>query len=1381
MPTNSAPENGESAQPSEQHLEATRTPAENPPTHQAKHLTTEPAKHPATQLAKHPATHSTTHPAKQPELLRAADAPSPRTLIDILRASAEAHPEASAIDDGSGALSYEELIAAVEEMAHELRRQGVKAGDRVGVRIDSGSKELYIAILGVMMARAAYVPVDADDTEERAALVFGEAQLAGVIGNNGYTSWTQHPEPQENQATEENQAAQDPTPEDDAWIIFTSGSTGLPKGVAVTHRSAAAFVDAEARMFLQHDPLAPGDRVLAGLSVAFDASCEEMWLAWRHGACLVPAPRALVRSGEDLAQWLIRQSISVVSTVPTLAAMWPADAIENVRLLIFGGEACPPELAARLVERGREVWNTYGPTEATVVSCGCLLDGKSPISIGLPLDGWDLAVVDAAGEPVALGESGELIIGGVGLAHYLDPAKDAEKYAPMPTLGWSRAYRSGDLVRYEPEGLIFIGRADDQVKIGGRRIELGEVENALQDLPGVTAAAAAVRKSEAGIPVLVAYLVVESDNVETSASLDRAHAREFLAARLPTGIMPLLAVVDELPIRTSGKVDRDALPWPLTNMDAAANSLSDDPSITPTESWLIEQWQSVLGVPVPSRKADFFDLGGGSLAAAQLVSRIRTRVSEFTVADIYDVPRLSAMAKAITATEQRSDPDSYHQPRPTPKRTQWAQTLFSAPLFIMSGVRWITYLLTAGTILHAINPEAFAVLPAVPIWVLLIMLLVVATPFGRMAIAAVLARMLLSGVTPGDYPRGGVVHMRLWLAEQFASQIDAVGMAGAPWVTVYARALGAKIGPDVSLHTLPPITGMLEVGARSAIEPEVDLAGYWIDGDVLRLGPVQIGSDVTIGSRSTLAPGTRIDDGAEIAPGSAVFGRVRARQRWAGSPAVRVGGAGRGRHGSAEKWPDYTPPPAPIWKLAYALSSLALALLPFVAFAAGGALIAFGISGATTFPQAMLGALIWLVPAVLLTGFVYAAAVVVLVRLCSIGMHEGTYPVHSRVAWQVWTTERLLDDARSFLFPIYSSLFTPVWLRLLGARVDKNVEASTVLLLPKMTRIDEGAFLADDTMVGSYELHRGWLRIGKVRIGKRAFLGNSGMAGPGQQVPKRSLVAVLSVAPNKAKAGSSWLGSPPARLRRQTQDVEDERTYNPGAKLRLARTLWELSRIVPVIVTYALGVAVLLAFAWLWAELGPWWTLLISGLVMLLAGAIAASITTAVKWLVVGVIHEGEQPLWSSFVWRTELSDTFTEVLAAPWFARNAVGTPAIAVWLRSLGAKIGRGVWCDSYWLPEPDLVILGDGATVNRGCVVQTHLFHDRIMSMNRVEIETGATLGPHSVILPAAVIGADATVGPASLVMRGEIVPVGSRWSGNPIGPWRAVKVRAYQSSE
>jgi non-ribosomal peptide synthetase-like protein len=169
------------------------------------------------------------------------------------------------------------------------------------------------------------------------------------------------------------------------------------------------------------------------------------------------------------------------------------------------------------------------------------------------------------------------------------------------------------------------------------------------------------------------------------------------------------------------------------------------------------------------------------------------------------------------------------------------------------------------------------------------------------------------------------------------------------------------------------------------------------------------------------------------------------------------------------------------------------------------------------------------------------------------------------------------------------------------------------------------------------------------------------------------------------------------------------------------------------------------------------------------AGLLAALVTTIAKWVVVGRHVPGEHPLWSSYVWRNEVVDCFVELLAAPWFAASATGTPALSMWLRSMGAKIGSGVWCESYWLPEADLVRLGDGVSVNRGCVLQTHLFHDRVMSTDGVHLDHGATLGPHGVVLPGAVIGADATVGPGSLVMRGESVPARTRWAGNPIAPW------------
>lgn len=1277
-------------------------------------------------------------PEIPPQYLLSEQAPPPRTLIDILYETANRCPEAAAIDDGTVQLTYAELIADIEESVEWLAARGIGRGDRIGIRMPSGSYALYVAILSTLAAGAAYVPVDADDPDERAELVFTEAGVVAVITEAGLVRGP---------GSSRGWRATAPLGRDDAWIIFTSGSTGTPKGVAVTHRNAAAFVDAEARMFLQSNPIGPADRVLAGLSVAFDASCEEMWLAWRYGACLVPAPRALVRSGMDLGPWLVARDITVVSTVPTLASLWPAEALEQVRLLIFGGEACPPELAERLAVEGREVWNTYGPTEATVVASAARLDGRSAVSIGRPLPGWDLAVVDSSGAPVAIGEVGELVIGGVGLARYLDPEKDAEKYAPMPSLQWARAYRSGDLVRLEADGLYFQGRADDQVKVGGRRIELGEVDSALVNLPGVSGGAAAVRRTASGTPMLVGYIA------SANPDFDVAAARTHLAQALPAALVPRLVLLDELPTRTSGKVDRNALPWPPPGYQ------DSEPDLGGTMGWLAGLWRDVLGAVVDGPEADFFALGGGSLSAAQLVAALRGRYPQLTVAQLYDHPRLGSLAEFLD--EQK--PSVAVTPRdvkPTPTSTQAAQVLLSVPLATLTGLQWVTWLALINNVAATLHPLPWLV--PVSWWLVAVAFVLFITPVGRMGIAVLGARTLLSGLEPGTYRRGGSEHLRVWLAERLADASGAENLAGAPWLVYYARALGNKVGKGVDLHSAPPVTGMLRLGHRVSIEPEVDLTGHWIDGDLFHVGPISVGNDASIGARTTLFPGAVVGKNADVAPGSGVVGKVKNGQYWKGSPAVK---SGKARH----PWPEHRPPRAPLWVAAYGVTSMLLGAVPLVALAVGLGVLVWPARRSATLTSALAASAPWIPVAALVAFGIYAAFTVLMVRILAIGLREGYHPVRSRVGWQLWTTERLMDAARNYLFPVYASLLTPWWLRALGAKVGRNTEISTALLTPKFTVVEDGAFLADDTMVASYELGGGWIHVAKATVGKRAFLGNSGITQPGRRVPDDGLVAVLSAAPHKAKAGSSWLGSPPIRLRRRADEAEAALTYSPPMRLKVMRAAVETCRLVPVIITFAIGVAVLATLQLLALEFGYGWAALAGGAVLLITGAVAGGIAVAAKWTVVGRIPVGEQPLWSSFVWRNEVSDTFVETVAGPWFARAASGTPVMNLWLRALGAKIGRGVWCETYWLPEADLVTLGRASTVNRGCVVQTHLFHDRIMRMDTVVLDEGATLGPHCVALPAAKLGAGATVGPASLVMRGDEVPPSTRWQGNPIAPW------------
>ncbi len=260
-----------------------------------------------------------------------------------------------------------------------------------------------------------------------------------------------------------------------------------------------------------------------------------------------------------------------------------------------------------------------------------------------------------------MGETGELVIGGVGLARYLDTAKDAEKFAPLPSLGWPRAYRSGDVVRAEEDGLLFLGRADEQVKLGGRRIELGEVDAALLALPGVRGAAAAVRRTRAGNQVLVGYVVPEGPEFDTDGAAHRLCAtscrpRSCRCSRWSTTCRRAR------PARSTGTRCRGRCPRRRASDPVAAGLL------TPTEGWLAEGWAEILGVPVTDPKADFFTHGGGSLTAAQLVARIRTRHPQVSVNDVYLHPTLGELAGPARRAEHREHRPARRRPDAAPRR-----------------------------------------------------------------------------------------------------------------------------------------------------------------------------------------------------------------------------------------------------------------------------------------------------------------------------------------------------------------------------------------------------------------------------------------------------------------------------------------------------------------------------------------------------------------------------------------------------------------------------------------------------------------------------------------------------------------------------------------
>jgi non-ribosomal peptide synthetase-like protein len=1357
------------------------------------------------------------------------------TLVALLRASATLHPGATALDASDARLDYAGLQLAAGEVAERLNRLGVGAGDAVGVRVPSGTAELYVAILGVLCSGAAYVPVDFDDPPERARRIWKSAGAVAVIG-------PAVPDPElqgaglggfvdgdagtigcrlaiDLLATPRGEI-RPPRASDDAWVIFTSGSTGEPKGVAITHGSACAFIAAEEELW----EVRPGDRVLAGLSVGFDASCEEMWLAWAHGAALVPAPRALVRAGEELGPWLARQRITVVSTVPSLAAIWGEEALAGVRLLILGGEACPEKLGWRLAA-GREVWNTYGPTEATVVSTAVRILPGRPVTIGWPLRGWEVVVIDENGMPAKPGEAGELVIAGAGLGRYLDGGLDAERFAPLPALGFARAYRSGDIVRETPDGIAFVGRRDSQVKISGRRLELEEVDALLAGAPGVRAAAAAVRHSDAGNQILVGYVVGEE--------ADPACVRDAVARRLPAGISPLIVVVAELPRSSSGKVDRRALPWPPS---AAAQDAGAGGELSQLERWLAQAWREQLGPTAIDRDSDFFELGGTSLAAAKLASALRCRYPTLAVADIYANRRLGRLAGRLRELQpaspgaaggdgqpqaaggdgqpqaaggdgqpqaaggdgqpqaaggdgqpqaaegdgqrQASGADGQpqaargdgHKQRGAPRSPRaLAQSLAHLGAFFLLVVirapAWVLGILTIDQIdgRHAGYQLGWPLLIAC--WVAYF-----SAPVRGVVVVA-LRRALLAGLRPGSYPRRGSVALRVWFIDRLAAMLRMDRLAGTPWAATYARLCGHDVGRDAVLGSIPATASLVRIGAGATVAANVDTYGHWIEGDRLIVGEVVIGAKASVGSRCTLMPGAVVGEGAELEPGSVLEGVLPAGERWGGVPARRVGVAG-------ENWPAQDPPPVRHrrrWRAMYLAGLMfedALALLGAIpALALIFALLPHGYSSLQGWSvQRFAWLMVMLAPALAAIYVVCEALIVALAaRLVSRLIEPGWHSAHGRVRWALWFSEGLLPVTQDTLFPLYASLYTRAWLRLAGARIGRRTEVSTVSGLSHLVDVGERSFFADAVALDIGRARGGWVHVQGIRIGQDTFLGNGALVPNGARVGSRCLIGAQTVAPADSGDGTSWLGCPAIELPRRPKQVDAARTINPPARLVAGRAVMDLIRILfPGTVSVLLGAGVLALLDWVLLRGGLAVALVISPLAALAAGILAALVTIAVKWALMGRYRPGEHPLWSFFVWRDEIVNSCQEELAGAWLLDDALGTPLMSAYLRLAGARVGSDVWCETLTITEFDMVTLGDGCALNRGCVVESHLFHDRVMQIGPCVVGAGATLGPSAAMLPDTTLGEGTSVGAHAIVMRGETLPANSRWHGAPVVP-------------
>jgi amino acid adenylation domain-containing protein len=556
-------------------------------------------------------------------------------------------------------LTYRQLNRRANQLAHYLRGLGARPETPVAICVER-SLEMVVGLLGILKAGGAYVPLDPAYPKERLAFMLQDAQAPVVLTqerflaefNNRITVCLDRDWRVISQESEENPDS-GVTAENLAYAIYTSGSTGKPKGVMVPHRGLCSLSQEQTQAF----DVGSSSRVLQFSSLSFDASIFEIVMALPKGATLCLGTPETLLPGPALIRLLQDQAITIVTLPPSALAALPAEKLPALRTITVAGEAYSAELIARWAP-GRRFFNLYGPTETTIWATAAELhDSIRTPPIGRPIGNTQTYILDSSLRPVPIGVPGELYIGGVGLARgYLNrPELTAEKFIPNPFSRepGARLYKTGDLARYLPDGNIeFLGRIDNQVKLRGFRIELGEIEVALAKHPSVRESVVVAQEDSPGDRRLVGYVVSQQRALLTTQEL-----RNFLKAKLPDYMVPsAFVMLETMPLTPNGKVDRRALPIP----DGSRPEL-EEPFVaprTPVEKVLARIWAEVLRLDRISIHDSFFDLGGHSLKAMQLASKISAAMNiDVSVKLLFAHPTVSSFAEAIgnlDAFSQRS-------------------------------------------------------------------------------------------------------------------------------------------------------------------------------------------------------------------------------------------------------------------------------------------------------------------------------------------------------------------------------------------------------------------------------------------------------------------------------------------------------------------------------------------------------------------------------------------------------------------------------------------------------------------------------------------------------------------------------------------------------
>ncbi|HEX4252176.1 MAG TPA: Pls/PosA family non-ribosomal peptide synthetase [Pseudonocardia sp.] len=1309
-----------------------------------------------------------------------------------------------AVDSDELAMTYDELDSRANQLARYLRLRGAKPGDRIALLFDRPAYS-YLAMLAVLKISAAYVPLDVGFPTDRMAYIVEDAGAQLLVSMSHVRDKVENfdditaggaetifiDNAMELIAEMDSRRLIDSergrTVDQLAYIIYTSGSTGRPKGVAIDHPSICNFVRVAAEVY----GIRARDRVYQGLTIAFDFSVEEIWVPWASGATLVPKPPGGSLLGQDLHDFLTSRRVTAMCCVPTLLATVEDD-LPDLRFLLVSGEACPQDLIARWHRPGRRFLNVYGPTEATVTATWTEVHPDKPVTIGVPLPTYATVILDTEDPHRALphGETGEIGIAGIGLAcGYLNRDDLTNKafiddFLGIPANPSGRIYRTGDLGRVNGDGEIeYQGRIDLQVKIRGYRIELTEIESVLLQVPGIAAAVVDTYSPNPETTELVGYYSLRAD----TASVDQEAIYALLRERLPKYMVPAyLEHLDAIPMTPQDKADRKNLPPPGQRTTRAPQG-KHVAAATDTQRALAAAMAKTLGVDQISVDSHFFDeLGASSLLMAQFTAQVRREAAlpKISMRDIYLNPTIRQLAASLGDVA----PTGSGSAAGSPSRAAAAPIeVVAKPIargssagYVLCGVAQLLFVLAtaylSGVVLK-IGLDWTMDGVGLPHIAGRAAAFCTATLVGLVALPILVKWLLMDDWKAREIRLWSAGYLRFWLVKVMIRANPMVLFAGSPVYNWYLRALGAKIGREVTIlsSTVPVATDLITIGDGSVIRKESSFTGYRAVGGVIQVGPVTLGRYTHVGEKSVLDIATSMGDGAQLGHSSTLQAgqAVPAGQSWHGCPAEQT-------------QVDYrTVAPAkhsPRRKLVYGLLQLIGVLVTAPVLFTALALVFKNVPAVVDLmrPASPLPGT-WRFYAVLavLAAVVYFGllvlqllSMVTVPRLLNVFLTPGkVYPLYGLAYLTLGAITRM-TNSKFFMLLFGDSSYIVGYVRALGYRVTPVEQTGSNLGTemrhdnPFLTRIGTGTMISDGLSVMNTDYSNTSFRVSQVTVGARNFLGNNIAYPSGARLGENVLLATKVMVPidGPVRENIGLLGSPPFEIPRGNPRESAELAFlNDPAQVRRKLAAKNRANAAGICVVLLIRFAQFLAnlvigaltlhFYEPYGSLTIWVALLA---VLVFNSCYAAVIERAVR---------GFRPLtprncsiYDRYFWGHEL---LWKVYTRPSFA----GTPFNPVLWRLAGVRMGRRVFDDGAAIPEKSLTSIGDDTVLNAGCVLQGHSLEDGLFKSGYTSIGTGCSIGVNAFVHYGVTMGDGAVLDSDAFLMKGTEVGAHEWWQGNP----------------